>query len=1191
MTPARLLQWVLPLAALFACDNAIATTYGFTLIGLYEAGGGIYDVKSADLDGNGKADLVVAGYNGAQLSIRRNDGFGGFGPAQNFFGDNPCAIDLADFDGDGRIDIATGKWDQGKVTLQRNLGNGAFDSGIDIPIGDLVRDLVSADFDGDGRLDLAVAAYSGNVYMLRGRPGGFDASTVFLGGNRLKAIAAGDLDGDGRPDLALCDYVTSRATLFHNEGGMTFTSRPSVPTGNGPSDLLLVDLDGDGDRDLAVTGENANVIVALNSGGVMGPATAYPIGHLSQSIAVGNFDADGWPDLVITNFTENSVEILPGIGNGVFGPGQVGALAGGLRCAAIADVDADGHPEIVTGDQGGSVRVVSVQSTLTFGGGDVYATAPGCFDVLVADLNGDQRPEILSALANPASIHVLANDGTGHFPTRTTLGGGHAIALAVLDADHDGDLDLLSANYSEGTVSYRRGQAGNGFAPAVDYAMGSATRDVAVADFDGDGEPDFATASAGTVWFRRGLGNGTFGPAISVPCGNALKGIAAGDLAGDARPDLIVIDAQQGNASILRNDGGMAFTILPALDTGAAPSDVAVGDVDLDGRIDVVVATENSRVDVFRNSGGGAWAPKVQSAIGQLAQSVELADFDGDGRPDVLTSSYNSGLVQIFRVGPSLQLLPLASRESQVGVRDATAADLNGDGKLDFVSGDDLAGTVRVFIQGAATTPAPPPPSPPAACAGLRLGLPHQPSQIVVADLDGDGVKDVAASSESGTACFLKALSYNPSGPRQDLAVGPGAKSIVAADVDGDGAPELAITESLGRTVAIFRREGTVFEELAHVEVGEHPQYVIAADLDHDGRVDLATANDPGGSAAGSITILFNRAGATWRPEIEPIEGSQSPDPDPIPASGGGGAPAPDDTRVDLPLPLGATMLAAADFDKDGELDLAAVLRSGAIVVVRAMGGGRFHPAQVLPYVGTAIAIGDFDGDTRPDLALSDPAADLVRLVYDTATQPWSTSATLPTEDSPLAVSAGDLNGDGRDDLAYVTGDGVVGTRLATGANTFRSYTTCDAGSDVRGVVFAQRPEGGVDSYVLSRGDDTALLRTYPSGPFARTLDPAAAASAHVAFGLEPPTPNPSTRGGTITFGLGAPAPVRLAIYDVRGRMVKLLADRTFDAGRHEVQWDGRDASGANARAGVYFYRLTSTAGRRVQRQILLGGS
>jgi len=87
---------------------------------------------------------------------------------------------------------------------------------------------------------------------------------------------------------------------------------------------------------------------------------------------------------------------------------------------------------------------------------------------------------------------------------------------------------------------------------------------------------------------------------------------------------------------------------------------------------------------------------------------------------------------------------------------------------------------------------------------------------------------------------------------------------------------------------------------------------------------------------------------------------------------------------------------------------------------------------------------------------------------------------------------------------------------------------------------------------------------------------------------IEPNYPNPFNSGTIISFALPSPAHVDLAIFDLLGRRVKILADKAFDAGRHTLTWDGRSDTGQMSSSGVYIYRMRTGDFEAAQRLVML---
>jgi hypothetical protein len=323
-------------------------------------GVGCYDVKLADLDGDGRPEVVAAVADGHTVTVVRNDGAGHLGAVTQYPGGEAVAVALRDFTGDGKVDVLSANWTEGTMSFRPNLGTGALGAAVNYAMGTNPRDLVAADFDNDGILDAAVATGSGTITVRPGLGGGaFGALTVIGVGGTLKAIDAADLDHDGLVDLVVVDSQGSWLRPYRNTGAFSFVPGPVTAVATGPSDLKLADLDADGWLDAAIASENQTVSVLRNDLGAFQAPTTYPVGTLSQSIDVADFDVDGIPDLLSSNWLESTVTIVRGLGGMAFQPDAVGTTGTRPRSAAAADFDGDGRPDVVSGDfTAGTVRLL-----------------------------------------------------------------------------------------------------------------------------------------------------------------------------------------------------------------------------------------------------------------------------------------------------------------------------------------------------------------------------------------------------------------------------------------------------------------------------------------------------------------------------------------------------------------------------------------------------------------------------------------------------------------------------------------------------------------------------------------------------------------------------------------------------------------------------------------------------------------
>jgi len=297
--------------------------------------------------------------------------------------------------------------------------------------------------------------------------------------------------------------------------------------------------------------------------------------------------------------------------------------------------------------------------------------------VAVGDVNGDGHADLVvanncDANCQQGSVGILLGKGDGTFQSVVSYssGGYGAHAVAIGDVNHDGKLDVLVANFcgpvpcgggSLMGVSVLLGNGDGSFQTAVNYSSGGYEADaIAIADVNGDGKADIVvgncssgnagTCDSGSVGILLGNGNGTFqAPVVYASGGAGATSVAVGDVNGDGKLDLVVAncsesgelcgaEATNGSIGVLLGNGNGTFQAAVNYSTGYLAQSVALGDLNGDGHPDVVVAA--GYAGVLIGNGDGTFQPVVNYKSGGFSpESVAVSDVNGDARPDVVVVS------------------------------------------------------------------------------------------------------------------------------------------------------------------------------------------------------------------------------------------------------------------------------------------------------------------------------------------------------------------------------------------------------------------------------------------------------------------------------------------------------------------------------------------------------------------------
>jgi hypothetical protein len=896
-------------------------------------------VLTGDFNNDGHVDIAVTNLHSNDLSILLGRGDGTFAKEIRIpTGAQSYGMAAGDFNSDGRLDLAVANNGGSAVVILLGNGDGTFQSPVAYAVGSDPNHVAVGDFNGDGQVDLAVAnRQSNDVSVLLGRGDGtFQEEVSYRAGLQPLFTIVGDFNGDGVLDLATANGRSHDVSILLGKGDGTFQDDLTDPRPNetNPLGTVVADFNGDGIPDLAtVTYTGHDVIVFLGRGdGTFGPGVSYQVGSTPVSLIAADVNGDGKLDLVTANCDSVDISVLLGNGDGTFQPQKRFPANNSGEFLLAGDFNGDGHLDLIdSGEYSNGISLLlgngdgTFQAPRQFGGED--APAGG----VVGDFNGDGKLDL--AVTNFFSpnhdIAVFLGNGDGTFQPEVHYPVGDApFGILAGDFDRNGTLDLAVADSGSNDISVLLGRGDGTFRPEVRYAVGAGPDSIVGADFNHDGRFDLAVSNAGSsdISVLLGRGDGTFRDQVRFVAGDGPtpRYLVTADLNGDGRIDLVASQALLNNVAVLLGRGDGTFQASLQTPVGLGPAAFTTGDFNNDGRDDVASVNPNTNeVSVSLGVGDATLEKPVHFAVGAAPAAIVKGDFNRDGRLDLASANYGSGDVSVLLGlgdGTFRQEQRFSVGRNPVAI---VAADFTGDGLTDLVTANAGSNDVSVLLgRGDGTFQ-----------SQIRLPAGDLPDAVVTGDFNGDGHLDLAVANYRsqdvwvylgrGDGTFRAPLRFQ---------LGESPVALVAGDFNGDGQLDLATAGYLSNDVSVLLGLGDgTFQRPVRYNVGMTPVSLVTSDFNNDGALDLATAN----SISRDVSILLGRGDGTFADQIRQPVG-------------------------DYP-----TALVGDDFTANGITDLAiATQLSPTVSTLQGLGDMRFIPGGAIsnPIHATPLVV-DLNGD------------------------------------------------------------------------------------------------------------------------------------------------------------------------------------------------------------------------------------
>ena len=333
-------------------------------------------------------------------------------------------------------------------------------------------------------------------------------------------------------------------------------------------------------------------------------------------------------------------------------------------------------------------------------------------------------------------------------------------------------------------------------------------------------------------------------PGCDPDCSDVPFDVATGDFDGDGVLDVATANNATDDVTILLGIGAGTLTVFGSFPADVAPVAIAAGDIDGNFVLDLVVANEfGDTVTILLGNGDGSFDPGGNLPVGLSPEGIVLAHFNDDESLDVATANLFDDTVSVL----------LGNGDGTF--QDPVAVTVEG-GPFDLAVSASDAGLVTVLLGDGS--------------GGFAVGgstpVGDTPVGLIIVDVDDDENADVVVANEfADTVSVLPGRGDGTFEPAQDYVVGGFLKAVAAADFNDDDIIDLATVDSFGAldfdsstSVLLGRGDGT-FDQAQFFEVGLGPFGIVVADLNSDQQPDIVTANSEGAG----VSVLINTTGGS----------------------------------------------------------------------------------------------------------------------------------------------------------------------------------------------------------------------------------------------------------------------------------------------------------------------------------------
>ncbi|MBC7381913.1 MAG: VCBS repeat-containing protein [Bacteroidia bacterium] len=919
-------------------------------------------------------------------------------------GFNPYNTCIGDIDGDGKSDIVTANGSYPySLSISRNTstnGNISFANKVEFTTGLVPFYVVTGDLNGDGKSDIVIANSASNnisVYKNSSTAGtiSFSSITNYVTGTSPNSIIICDLDGDGKPDIAVTNYSAGTFSILKNTsigGSISFAAKVDISTGANPSNIRCSDLDGDGKPDLVLGNQGGNTLSFYKNISIVGAisfASKTDLGAgTAASFALGDIDNDGKQDIASSLGVFKNTSTL-----GAISFASISLISGAGGNISLGDIDGDGKIDIVSSNEGSNsvsvLRNTSSTGTISFAIKAEYITGESPNNNVNGDLNGDGMPEIVTANSTANSISIFKNK----------VNGPNIVSFSPTSAQSGNSVTINGTNFT-GITSVTFGGVA-----AASFNVVSSTMITAILSSSGaSGSVNVSnTINTGVVGGFAFLAppvitgftptSGTNGSTITIT-GSNFTSTTSVSFGGTAATSFTVLSpstitavvgaSTSGNVQVNNPYGSSSLTgftynnLTPAI-TSFSPTSGIVGTI--------ITITGTNFTGTSSVKFGG-----IPAASFTILSPTTITAILGNGTSGNISVTSLNGISNLsgfnYITHPSIvSFSPLSGiAGSIVTISGLNFSNINNNNLVYF-------GSVKAVVT--AVTPN-------SLSVIVPVGATQKHISVTTNNLTAYSAKPFILTFTGGNTAF----SSSSFEPRVNLPINGRGECIVSSDLDGDGKPDLIVAGGYDDSLHIIRNNSTVgtisFNQRLGFFLGADALVTGCAvgDLNGDGKPDVVAL----AYWSNKVYVYQNNSTTGNISFLPPVQFTTDPGPNNV---------------------------VITDIDGDGRLDVAvACYIQSTISILRnnTLSNGEITFLNRVNLTGIQhpgwITFGDINGDNKFDLITSSFEGNTVSVFPNSSSEgtiAFSTRIDLTCGNYPYGVSVGDIDGDGRTDIAVTS--------------------------------------------------------------------------------------------------------------------------------------------------------------------------